>query len=182
MVRELAMLSARLQRLEAAEYAILCSQIDVPPETAQPADPKPSSEKPCHDIYLTAQQNEIDARQIAAAFLNTQDSLDRLHKIEVHLRRAYNRTWDHLRMMQKERRKLTPQENAKRTYHWICAQEQRQSPSSVRTASLHRRPQTRLHPTTPTSIHLRRRTASSIRTKIHPERTPDPPNVQNRAR
>ena len=34
MVRELAMLSARLQRLEAAEYAIFCSQIEAPPPTA----------------------------------------------------------------------------------------------------------------------------------------------------
>jgi hypothetical protein len=128
MVRELAMLSARLQRLEAAEYAILCSQLDAPPEPAPAASERKGHPSTSCEDNSVLRDETLDSRQIAAAFLNTQDDLDRLHKIEVHLRRAYNRTWDRLRHIQKERRKLTPQENAKRTYHWICAQEQRQKP------------------------------------------------------
>ena len=38
--------------------------------------------------------NTGDAREVAAAYLTNTEALDRLQKAEVHLRRAYNRTWD----------------------------------------------------------------------------------------
>jgi hypothetical protein len=69
LIRELAMFRARLLRLEAAEYALLCADIET---------------------------NTGDAREIAAAYLNNGEALDRLQKAEVHIRRAYNRTWDRL--------------------------------------------------------------------------------------
>ena len=131
MVRELAMLSARLQRLEAAEYAIFCSQIEAPapgPDTAS-SDTSPerkgSPRTPFEgDSVLRDQEQEIDSRYIAAAFLNTHDQLMNLHRIEAHLRRAYNRTWDRLRMLQKERKKSTAQELSKQTQAWISAKEE----------------------------------------------------------
>jgi len=132
MVRELAMLSARLQRLEAAEYAIFCSQIETPPPTGGP-ERKGSPRTPSGaDSVLRDQEMgdadnhepQIDSRYIAAAFLNTHDQLMNLHRIEAHLRRAYNRTWDRLRMLQKERKKSTAQELSKQTQAWISAKEE----------------------------------------------------------
>ena len=79
LIRELAMLSARLQRLEAAEYALLLGNIE--------ADPS-------------------DCRELAVAFGRASTQLDQLHKAELHLRRAYNRTWDRLDRIQKDRHKL----------------------------------------------------------------------------
>jgi hypothetical protein len=88
LIRELAMFRARLLRLEAAEYATLCADIETDP---------------------------TDAREIATAYLNNGEALDQLHKIELHLRRAYNRTWDRLERMQKERKKMPLDQALKQT-------------------------------------------------------------------
>jgi hypothetical protein len=88
LIRELAMFRARLLRLEAAEYALICSSIETDP---------------------------TDARELAAAHINNSEALERLSKAEVHLRRAYNRTWDRLERMQKERRKMPFQEAIKQS-------------------------------------------------------------------
>jgi len=130
MVRELAMLSARLQRLEAAEYAIFCSQIEAPPTDVQSTERKGRSSTSCEDSSVLRDQ-ELDSRYIAAAFLNTHDQLMNLHRIEAHLRRAYNRTWDRLRIMQKERRRISPEEMRKRTHHWQSEENERTSSSST---------------------------------------------------
>ena len=100
LIRELAMFRARLLRLESAEYALLCADIET---------------------------NTGDAREIAAAMLNNADALERLHKAEVHLRRAYNRTWDRLERMQKERLKLPLNEALKQSQRWATYQAQRTS-------------------------------------------------------
>ena len=57
--------------------------------------------------------------------LNNGEALDRLQKAEVHLRRAYNRTWDRLERMQKERHKLPLNESLKRSQVWLTAEAQR---------------------------------------------------------
>ena len=88
LIRELAMFRARLLRLEAAEYALICSEMET---------------------------NTGDAREVAAAYLNNAAALEHLQKAEVHLRRAYNRTWDRLERMQKERRKMPLNEALKQT-------------------------------------------------------------------
>ena len=95
LIRELAMFTTRLKRLEAAEYALICSDIETNPN---------------------------DAREMAAAFVNNGEALDRLHKAEVHLRRAYNRSWDRLERMQKERHKLPLNESLKRSQVWLTAE------------------------------------------------------------
>ena len=92
LIRELAMFTTRLQRLEAAEYALLAGNTE--------SDP-------------------TDAREIAAAFERAAPAMDQLHKIEIHLRRAYNRTWDRLEKIQKERHKLTLDESLKRSQIWL---------------------------------------------------------------
>ena len=92
LVRELAMFTTRLQRLEAAEYALLAGNTEADPE---------------------------DCREIAAAFQRAAADLEALHKIEIHLRRAYNRTWDRLEKMQKERHKLPLDESLKRSQIWL---------------------------------------------------------------
>ena len=88
LIRELAMFRARLLRLEAAEYALICSEMET---------------------------NTGDAREVAAAYLNNAAALEHLQKAEVHLRRAYNRTWDRLERMQKERRKMPLDQALKQT-------------------------------------------------------------------
>ena len=88
LIRELGMFRARLLRLEAAEYALICSAIE---------------------------QDPSDAREIAAAYLNNATALEHLQKAEVHLRRAYNRTWDRLERMQKERHKMPLDQALKQT-------------------------------------------------------------------
>jgi len=122
-IRELAMLSARLQRLEAAEYALLCSNIEAPAPSPNKETSKNSDEP--------KENEQIDSRELAAAFLNTQDALAHLHKIEAHLRRAYNRTWDRLKQMQKERRKLSPEEMRKRTHQWLSDEHERRTYSTA---------------------------------------------------
>jgi len=92
LIQELAMFSARLKRLEAAEYALLMSNIETNPD---------------------------DAREYAAAYVNNATALAQLQKAELHLRRAYNRTWDRLERMQKERNKLPLDEARKRSQHWL---------------------------------------------------------------
>ena len=92
LIRELAMLRARLMRLEAAEYALICSGIE---------------------------QDPGDAREVAAAYLNNAAALAHLQKAEVHLRRAYNRTWDRLERMQKERHKLPLDQALKQSQVWL---------------------------------------------------------------
>jgi len=68
-IRELAMLSARLQRIEAAEYALLCSEI----EAHAPTPPKAVS-KSDRDSDIEEPDQALDSRSLAAAFLNTQDA------------------------------------------------------------------------------------------------------------
>ena len=53
LIRELAMFTTRLKRLEAAEYALLCADIETNPN---------------------------DAREIATAYLNNSEALEKLHK------------------------------------------------------------------------------------------------------
>jgi homoserine kinase len=69
------MFRARLMRLESAEYALLFADMET---------------------------NTGDGREIAAAYLNKAAALDKLQKAEVHLRRAYNRTWDRLERIFKD--------------------------------------------------------------------------------
>jgi hypothetical protein len=98
LIRELAMFRARLLRLESAEYALLCADIET---------------------------NTGDARELAAGYINNSEALDRLQKAEVHLRRAYNRTWDRLERTQKERHKLPLDESLKRSQVWLTAEAKR---------------------------------------------------------
>ena len=105
LIRELAMFTTRLQRLEAAEYALLAGNIEGDP-------PELTGESVVSD-------QQIDAREIAAAFQKCAADLEALHKIEVHLRRAYNRTWDRLEKIQKERHKLSLDESLKRSQIWL---------------------------------------------------------------
>jgi hypothetical protein len=104
----------RLQRLEAAEYAIICSEIEAPAPLPKPTNPKSPNE--LED--LLPHEPAIDSRDIAAAFINAHAHLDHLHKIEVHLRRAYNRTWDRLQRMQKERKNIPLDEALKQSQIW----------------------------------------------------------------
>jgi hypothetical protein len=92
LIRDLAMLTARIQRLEAAEYAFLAGNIDEDP---------------------------ADARALAEAFHRCGDDLDRLHRSEVFLRRAFNRTMDRLERMQKERHKMPLDQALKRSQIWL---------------------------------------------------------------
>ena len=92
------MFRARLLRLESAEYALLCADIET---------------------------NTGDSRELAAGYINNGEALDRLSKAETHLRRAYNRTWDRLERMQKERHKLPLDESLKRSQVWLTAEAQR---------------------------------------------------------
>jgi hypothetical protein len=97
LVRDIAMLSARLARLETAEYALLAGNT----EGEYPQIENPQS-------YTDTELLEMlqpDARATAAAFTQTLDTLERLNKIETHLRRALNRSWDRLERMQRTRRK-----------------------------------------------------------------------------
>jgi hypothetical protein len=103
LIRELAMFSARLQRLEAAEHALIAANIE-----SNPIDPIMGDAVP-----------HLDGNQIAANFRQSAAALDQLHRIEVHLRRAYNRTWDRLAAMQKERHKLPLDESLKRSQVWL---------------------------------------------------------------
>jgi hypothetical protein len=91
LIRELAMFRARLLRLEATEYALLCADMET---------------------------DTGDAREVAAAYLNNSDALEKLQKAEVHLRRA----WDRLERMQKERKKLPLNEALKQSQIWATAQ------------------------------------------------------------
>ena len=95
LIRELAMFRARLMRLEAAEYAILCADIAEDPS---------------------------DAREIAASYINNGEAVEKLQKAEVHLRRAYNRTWDRLERMQKERLKMPLNEALKQSQIWATSE------------------------------------------------------------
>jgi hypothetical protein len=104
LIRELATLSARLQRLEAAEYALLLGNIE--------ADPS-------------------DCRELALAFQKAATPLDQLHKAELHLRRAYNRTWDRLERMQKDRHKLPLDESLKRSERWLNYYHQKENPTAA---------------------------------------------------
>jgi len=118
LIKELAMLSARLKRLEAAEFALVMGNIEgTPPKESAPFD------LAYDDADLNP--NQPDARALAAAYQTSLDTIERLHKIEVHLRRAYNRTWDRLERMQKERLKLPLDEMLKRTHHWQVAEAKR---------------------------------------------------------
>jgi hypothetical protein len=100
LIRELAMFRARLLRLESAEYALLCTDIET---------------------------NTGDARELAAGYINNGEALDGLQKAEVHLRRAYNRTWDRLERMQKERLKMPFNEALKQSQRWATYEAQRTS-------------------------------------------------------
>jgi hypothetical protein len=106
LIKELAMFSARLQRLESAEYALISANIESNPIDPIMGDPVPT----------------LDGHQIAANFAQNAAALDQLHKIEVHLRRAYNRTWDRLAAIQKERHKLPLDESLKRSQIWLTAE------------------------------------------------------------
>ena len=110
LIRELAMFRARLLRLEAAEYALLCSGIETGPERT--------------DEFVVRDQ-ELDAREIAAAYVNNAAALEHLHKAEIHLRRAYNRTWDRLERMQKERHKLPLDQALKQSQRWLTYEAER---------------------------------------------------------
>jgi len=118
LIKELAMLSARLKRLEAAEFALLLGNIEgTPPKEPAPFD------LAYDDADLNP--NQPDSRALASAYQNSLDTIERLHKIEVHLRRAYHRTWDRLERMQKERLKLPLDEMLKRTQAWQIAEAKR---------------------------------------------------------
>jgi hypothetical protein len=87
-IQELATFRARLLRLQSIEYVLLCSEIDRPQNEAKSTNSDP---------------NEFE---LTAAFLNNEAQLTRLSRAEAHLQRAYNRTWDRLLQLQKDRRKL----------------------------------------------------------------------------
>ena len=55
-------------------------------------------------------------------FANNTATLEHLQKAEVHLRRAYNRTWDRLERMQKERHKLPLDQALKQSQVWLTAE------------------------------------------------------------
>ena len=93
-IRELATFRARLLRLQSIEYVLLCSEIEPSVSTT------------------TAEPNEF---KLTAAFLNNEAQLTRLSKAEAHLQRAYNRTWNRLLQLQKDRHKLETPQNSKRT-------------------------------------------------------------------
>jgi hypothetical protein len=76
LLRDLAMLKARLDRVEAAEYAALISTME-------------------------SEQNQDEA----SAYLAAAPSLASLEKTERFLRRNYMQTWSRLERMQRERRK-----------------------------------------------------------------------------
>ena len=92
------MLSARLQSLEAAQFALIAGNTDGTPQTIE--NPESYTDSELHDL------RQPDTRDVAIAYERCLDTLERLTKIEVHLRRAYNRSWDRLERMQKERLKL----------------------------------------------------------------------------
>jgi len=101
------MLSARLQSLEAAQYALIAGHTEGTPVKIE--KPESYTDGELHDL------RQPDARDVAAAYERSLDTLERLTKIETHLRRAYNRSWDRLERMQKERHKLPLDETIKRT-------------------------------------------------------------------
>lgn len=109
LISELAMLRARLLRLEAIEYALMCSGIE--------SDPN-------------------DAAEVAAAYLNSAPHLDRLAKAEAHLRRAYNKTWDRLRGMQNERKNTPLDVLLKQSQLWATYEAKRTSRENL-TAQRH---------------------------------------------
>jgi hypothetical protein len=108
LIQELAMLSARLKRLEAMEYALAMANIEGPPAMI---DESPNDD----DVPPTPQ---IDARDLTASYLTSLDQIERLSKIETHLRRAYNRTWDRLMRIQKARKQMPLDEALKQTQRW----------------------------------------------------------------
>jgi hypothetical protein len=101
LIRELAMFTTRLRRLEAAEYALICAGIETNPH---------------------------DAREVATSFVNNAEAVERLHKAEIHLRRAYNRTWDRLERIQKERLKMPLDEALKQSQIWATSEAIRTPP------------------------------------------------------
>jgi hypothetical protein len=98
LIEEIAMLSARIQRIEIIEHALLAGNLENDPS---------------------------DGREIAAAYLRVADEIDRLHRIEVNLRRVCNRTWDRLERMQKERLKMPLDQALKRSEIWLSYESKR---------------------------------------------------------
>ena len=64
-------------------------------------------------------------RRLVDTLLRNEWLLRRYHRIEAHLRRAYNRTWDRLERMQRERHKMPLDEALKRTQIWLNAEARR---------------------------------------------------------
>jgi hypothetical protein len=91
-------------------FALIMGNIDGPPATTEPplSPGRQSGDRPA--LYLYDDFNEgqpldyaIDSRDLAQAFTAAGDALDRVHKIETHLRRAYNRPSDRLQRLQRDR-------------------------------------------------------------------------------
>ena len=101
------MLSARLQSLEAAHYALIAGNTEGAPQKIE--NPENYTDGELHDL------RQPDARDVAIAYERCLDTLERLTKIETHLRRAYNRSWDRLERMQRQRHKMPLDETIKRT-------------------------------------------------------------------
>jgi hypothetical protein len=110
LIRDLATFRARLLRLEAAEYALICSNIE--------SAPSPTDE-------FTINDQELDPRELAASIINNTAALDHLQRAEIHLRRAYNRTWDRLERMQKAREKTPLDVSLKQSHQWATYEAQR---------------------------------------------------------
>ena len=112
LIREIAAYSARILRVQMAGHALVLGNIEGEPPIASPE----------HTDKSIVCDQEMDGREIAAAYKRAHDDIEFLHKIETHLTRAYNRTWDRLERMQKERNKLPLDEMLKRSHVWLTAE------------------------------------------------------------
>src|SRR3954469_6433182 len=70
LIRDLAMLSARLKRLEAMEYALAMANIEAPPKLIK---------DPYDDV--TPPTPQFDCRDLTASYLQSLDQIERLQKI-----------------------------------------------------------------------------------------------------
>jgi len=94
-----------------AEYALVLGNIEGEP-------PKPKTKDDGYDLDI----DQPDGREIAAAYKRAHDDIDFLRKIETYLQRAYNRSWDRLERMQRERHKLPLDEMLKRSHHRLTVE------------------------------------------------------------